>query len=137
VYQDDEVTVIDGETGEEVEDETIKEGNIMEVLSRSERIRAGSRFKRTAAKRERRLRIALHKTSDNKTINNRARRMAIKTMKMRFARKPLSQLSVSEKERLEQRVKNMQPVMNRIAMKMVPRIRRLEKDRLKPKATGK
>jgi len=137
VYQDDEVTVIDGETGEEVEDETIKEGNIMEVLSRSERIRAGSRFKRTAAKRERRLSIALHKTSDNKTINNRARRMAIKTMKMRLARKPLSQLSVSEKERLEQRVKNMQPVMNRIAMKMVPRIRRLEKDRLKPKATGK
>jgi nicotinic acid mononucleotide adenylyltransferase len=137
VYQDDEVTVIDDETGEEVEDETIKEGNIMEVLSRSERIRAGSRFKRTAAKRERRLKIALHKTSDSRTINNRARRMAIKTMKMRLARKPLSQLSVSEKERLEQRVKNMQPVMNRIAMKMVPRIRRLEKDRLKPKATGK
>jgi hypothetical protein len=137
VYQDDEVTVIDDETGEEVEDETIKEGNIMEVLSRSERIRAGSRFKRTSAKRERRLKIALHKTSDNKTINSRARRMAIKTMKMRFARKPLSQLSVSEKERLEKRVQNMKPVMNRIAMKMVPRIRRLEKDRLKPKATGK
>jgi nicotinic acid mononucleotide adenylyltransferase len=139
VYQDNEVTVLDDETGEEVEDEDnpLKESMMNEVLSRSERIRASSRFKRTASKRERRLKIALHKTSDSKTVNTRARRMAIKLMKQRFARKPLSQLSVSEKERLEQRVQRMKPVMNRIAMKMVPRIRRLERDRLKPKATGK
>jgi hypothetical protein len=137
VYQDNEVTVIDDETGEEVEDETVTEGLVMEVLSRSERIRAAARFKRTSSKRERRLKIALHKTSDTKTVNSRARRMAIKTLKARLAKKPLSQLSVSEKERLEQRVQSMKPVMNRIAMKMVPRIRRLERDRLKPKATGK
>jgi len=137
VYDDSEIAVVDEETGEEVEDETMAEGLVMEVLSRSERIRAGARFKRTSAKRERRLKIALHKTSDNKTINTRARRMAIKTLKSRLAKKPLSQLSVAEKERLEQRVQRMKPVMNRIAMRMVPRIRRLEKDRLKPKATGK
>jgi hypothetical protein len=137
VYDDSEITVVDEETGEEVEDDTMSEGAIMEVLSRSERIRAGSRFKRTAAKRERRLKIALHKTSDSKTINTRARRMAIKTLKSRLAKKPLSQLTVGEKERLEQRVQRMKPVMSRIAMRMVPRIRRLEKDRLKPKATGK
>jgi hypothetical protein len=137
VYDDSEIAVVDEETGEEVEDETMAEGLMLEVLSRSERIRAGSRFRRTAAKRERRLKIALHKTSDSKTINTRARRMAIKTLKSRLAKKPLSQLSVAEKERLEQRVQRMKPVMNRIAMRMVPRIRRLEKDRLKPKATGK
>ena len=136
VYDDSEVAVVDDETGEELEDEEnpLKESAIMEVLSRTERIRTAARFRRTKAKRERRLKIALHKTSDSKTINSRARRMAIKTLKARLAKKPLSQLSVAEKERLEQRVARLKPVMNRIAMRLAPRIRRLERDRLKPKA---
>jgi hypothetical protein len=73
----------------------------------------------------------LRKTSNTATINNRARRMAIKTIKQRLAKKPLNKLSVAEKERLEQRISRMKPVLNRIAMRMAPRVRRLERDRLR------
>lgn len=136
-YDDEELAVVDADTGEEIEidDENnldpVKESNLMEVLSRIERIKAKARFKRTEAKRERRLQIALRKTSDTKTINNRARRMAIKTIKQRLAKKPLNKLSVAEKERLEQRIQRMKPVLNRIAMRMAPRVRRLERDRIR------
>lgn len=132
-YDDDELAVIDDETGEEVEleEDPVKEAALMEVLSRLERIKAKARFRRTEAKRERRLSIALKKTSNTQTINRRARRMAIKSLKQRFARKPINKLSVAEKERLEQRIAKMKPVLNRIAMRMAPRVRRLERDRIR------
>lgn len=133
-YDDDEVVAIDADTGEEVEmddEDKLKEAALMEVLSRLERIKARVRFKRTEAKRERRLSIALKKTSNTQTINKRARRLAIKTLKQRFARKPISKLSVAEKERLEQRIAKMKPVLNRIAMRMAPRVRKLERDRIR------
>lgn len=132
-YDDNELAVIDDDTGEEVEldDDPVKEAALMEVLSRLERIKARARFRRTEAKRERRLSIALKKTSNTQTINRRARRMAIKALKQRFARKPVSKLSVAEKERLEQRIQRMKPVLNRIAMRMAPRVRRLERDRIR------
>lgn len=135
-YDDDEIAVIDADTGEEIElddeeEDIVKEAALMEVLSRLERIKAKVRFKRTAPKRERKLQLALKRTSNSQTINRRARRMAIKALKQRFARKPLAKLSVAEKERLEQRVQRMKPVLNRIAMRMAPRVRRLERDRIR------
>lgn len=134
-YDDDEIAVLDADTGEEIEledeEDTVKEAALMEVLSRLERIKAKVRFRRTEAKRERKLHLALKRTSNSQTINRRARRMAIKALKQRFARKPLAKLSVAEKERLEQRVQRMKPVLNRIAMRMAPRVRRLERDRIR------
>ena len=133
-YDDEELMAVDAETGEEIEmdpEDPVKEAALMEVLSRLERIKARARFKRTESKRERRVQIALRKTSNTATINNRARRMAIKTIKQRLAKKPLNKLSVAEKERLEQRISRMKPVLNRIAMRMAPRVRRLERDRLR------
>jgi hypothetical protein len=134
-YDDDEIAVLDADTGEEIEledeEDTVQEAALMEVLSRLERIKAKVRFRRTEAKRERKLHLALKRTSNSQTINRRARRMAIKALKQRFARKPLAKLSVAEKERLEQRVQRMKPVLNRIAMRMAPRVRRLERDRIR------
>jgi phosphopantetheine adenylyltransferase len=133
-YDDEELAVLDADTGEEIEldkEDEVKEAALMEVLSRLERMKARARFKRTETKRERRLQIALRKTSDTKTINTRARRMAIKTIKQRLAKKPLNKLSVAEKERLEQRIQRMKPVLNRIAMRMAPRVRRLERERIR------
>jgi hypothetical protein len=130
-YDDDELALIDDETGEELES-TIKEEveQINEVLSRIERIKAKTRFARTKTKRMVKVKLALKRSSPQATINKRARRLAIKNLKMRIAKKPLSSLSVAEKERLEQRVQKMKPVLNRIAMKLAPKVRQIEKQRL-------
>lgn len=121
--------VVDDETGEVVE-QFVGEAELNEVLSRVERIRAAQRMKRSGGKRERALRIALHRRSSGEKLAKRARRVAVKALEMKLARKPLSQLSVQEKERIERRVQLMKPVIARVAMKMMPRVRAVEKARL-------
>jgi hypothetical protein len=128
-YDDEELAIVDDETGEELED-NLKEEALNEVLSRIERIKAKTRFARTKSKRMVKAKIALKRSSPQSVINTRARRLAIKAIKQRIAKKPLASLSVAEKERLEQRVAKMKPVLNRIAMKLAPRVRQIEKARL-------
>ena len=127
-YDDEELAVIDDETGEHIHD--LKEETLMEVLSRAERVRAKIRFAKSEAKRERKTRIALKTRSTSKTINTRARRMAVNMMKMKIAKKPLNKLSVGEKERIERIIAKRKVVIGRIAMKMAPRVRKIENDRL-------
>lgn len=128
-YEDDELAIVDDETGEELES-SLKEETLNEVLSRIERIKAKTRFARTKSKRMVKAKVALKRSSPQAVINKRARRLAVKAIKQRIAKKPLSTLSVAEKERLEQRISKMKPVLNRIAMKLAPRVRQIEKARL-------
>jgi nicotinic acid mononucleotide adenylyltransferase len=130
-YDEDELVVIDDETGEEIPDDGVNEAALMEVLSRAERIRAKVRMAKTKSKRERSARIALHRYSNTATINKRARRMAVKLMKQRIVRgRDVTKLSVGEKERIEATLAKRKDVLNRIATKMVPRIKKMEKARL-------
>lgn len=128
-YDEEELAIVDADTGEKVED--IKEEALNEVLSRTERIKAKVRFARTASKRARRLMVALKTHSSAGTINKRARRLAVNLLKKRLARgRPLSSLSVGEKERIERVIQKRKNVLNRIAMKLAPRVRKIESARL-------
>jgi hypothetical protein len=131
-YEDDELHIVDLDTGEPIEDEPeqVKEETLMEVLSRFERMRAKMRFAKTKSKRERRMSIVLKSRSSTQTLNKRARRMAVILMKKRIARKPLSQLSIGEKERLERIIQKRKAMIGRIAMKLTPRMRKIEQNRL-------
>lgn len=140
VYDDSELAIVDDETGEhldDVEDKDVKEETLNEVLSRMERMKAKARFARTKTKRERKVRIALKSRSSNETINSRARRLAVKLMKQRLARKPLAQLSIGEKERIERALKKRKAIVNRLAMKLAPRVRKIEQNRLAHKTYTK
>lgn len=129
VYDDHELALIDKETGEEIK-ANIKEDILVEVLSRAERMRARARFMRTEPKRMRKLQVVLHRHSDTKTINKRARRLAILILKQRIARKSPTEMTISEKERVERILEKRKPMINRLAMRLVPRIRKIEVDRL-------
>ena len=132
-YDDDELAVVDDETGEEMEEDKpeVTEQAILEVLSRMERMRARVRFAKTKSKRERSAKLALKRTSSTGTINKRARRLAVNLMKKRLMRgRPASSLSVGEKERIEKMVEKRRPILNRIAMKLTSRVRQVEKARL-------
>jgi hypothetical protein len=132
LYEEDELAIIDEETGEEL---PVAEGedklDLMEVLSRQERMRAKVRLRRTEAKRERSTKVALKRYSDTKTINKRARRLAIKLMKQRMLRgRDATKISVGEKERIERTLEKRKEVINRIATKLVSRVRKTEKARM-------
>lgn len=134
-YDDEELSIVDDETGEHVDE--LKEEVLNEVLSRMERMKAKIRFARSQSKRERKLKIALKTRSNNKTINKRARRLAIEVIKQRLAKRPLDKLSVAEKERLEDAIQRRKAIINRLAMKMAPKIRKIENDRLSHKVYTK
>ena len=131
-YEPGELRLVDDETGEVVDDfaDELREDVLNEILSRVERIKAKTRFHKTQSKRERRLKVALTKHSSNAKINQRARHLAIKTMKEKLAKKPLDQLNVSEKERIERIIKSRKRVVDRLALKLTQRVRNIEKNRL-------
>lgn len=130
VYDDDELHIIDDETGEKVSSLKEEVEIISEVLSRAERIRAKMRFAKTASKRERRLKIALHTRSSPKKINDRARRLAVIMLKKKIAKKPLNTLSIGEKERIERIIERRKAVISRIAMRLAPKVKKIENERL-------
>lgn len=130
-YEDEELKVVDDETGETIEESS----ELLEILSRAERMKARVRFAKTKVKREIKAKIALRRRSNNKTFANRARRAAIKAMKLKITKKPLSQLSVAEKERVERLVAKRKKAIDRIALKLTPRIKQIERDRLTHKTT--
>ena len=136
LYDDDELAIeVENEDGE-LELEEFEwlgddiEQQLNEVLSRTERIKNRVRVRRTKARRARNLRIALRRHSSQKIINSRARRLAVKLLKRRFFKKPPTQLSVGERERAEARIAKMRHVVKRIALKLAPRVRQMEKKRL-------
>jgi hypothetical protein len=134
-YDEDELALVDDETGEEIpksaEEDSLDEQAIMEVLSRAERMKAKFRIRRTAAKRERSTKIALKRYSNTATINKRARRLAIKLMKKRLLRgRDVNKLSVGEKERIERTLEQRKQVIGRVAAKLVSRVRKVEKARM-------
>jgi hypothetical protein len=155
MYDDEELHIIDDDTGEKIEEDDdegeedededeededekeIKEEALNEVLSRAERIKAKMRFARTSAKRERRLKIAIRTRSSATKINKRARRLAVKLLKQRIAKKPLNTLSTAEKERIEGIIQRRKAVISRIALRLAPKVRKIENDRLTHKTFTK
>jgi len=136
---EDDLIVVDDE-GNEVEDAEVEiEGELDEetiakldeVLSRAGRIKARINLRKTGAKRKRGLKIGLKRRATTKVANKRARRLATKALKKRFlqGRNP-SKLSVSERERIERIVAKKKSIINRIALKMVPRVRKMEQKRM-------
>lgn len=133
-YDPEELAIVDAETGEIIDGDLtddLKEDTLNEVLSRAERLKARVRFARTAAKRERKAAVALKKHSSSATLAKRARRLAVKTMETKLAKgKPLASLSVPEKERIERIVQTRKAMIGRLAMKLTPRIKKIEQNRL-------
>jgi nicotinic acid mononucleotide adenylyltransferase len=135
VYEDDEFAIVDDESGEELEEteeeKSVNEQAIMEVLSRMERMKAKMRIRRTKAKRERATKIALKRYSGTATINKRSRRLAVKLMKKRLLRgRDASKISVGEKERVERVIERRKKLIGRLAMRLAPRVRKIEKARM-------
>lgn len=131
-YDDDELAIVDDETGEEIEDEKeVNESALMEVLSRMERMKAKMRIARSKAKRERATKIALRTYSSTDKINKRARRLAVKLMKKRLMRgRDASKVSVGEKERIERTIEKRKKAIGRLAMRLASRVRSIEKARM-------
>ena len=112
--------------------------DLMEVLSRSERIRGKIRLRRTQAKRSRSTKINVHRFAPPAIINKRARRLAIKLIKKRMLRgRNPATASVGDKERIEKAIHKNKALVDRVAQKLVVRTRRVEKSRMSKRKSKK
>jgi hypothetical protein len=132
LYEEDEIVLVYDDDGEEIPPlQEESKYDLMEVLSRTERMRGKIRLRKTSAKRGRSTKIALKRFSNPATINKRARRLAIKLMKKRMLRgRDYSKVSVGEKERIEKTLSKRKDIINRVAQKLVSRVRKVEKSRM-------
>ena len=134
-YDEDELHIIDSETGEPVEDhKNIKEELMNEVLSKMERIKAKLRFHRNQPKIQRARMIALKRSSGSKQINHRARHMAVNVLRKKLLRgqNPAS-VSTTERERIDRRIEKSKRLIDRMSMKLTSKVRANEKNRLSHK----
>ena len=132
LYEEDEIVLVYDDDGEEIPPlQEEAKYDLMEVLSRSERMKGKIRLRKTSAKRGRSTKIALKRFSNPATINKRARRLAIKLMKKRMLRgRDYAKISVGEKERIEKMMSKRKDVIGRVAQKLVSRVRKVEKSRM-------
>ena len=140
--EDDELVIVDEETGEEIEpvaeEAELDTPVLMEILSRQERLKAKARMRRTKTKRVRAEKVALKRLSTPQVANNRAHRMAISAMKKRLLRGQNPQhVSIGQKERIVRFVHQRRKIINRLAARMVSRVKQVEKARMSGKRFNK
>lgn len=134
-YDEDELHVINAETGEKLpETKAVKEDVLNEVLSKIERIKAKLRMAKYASKIEVKRMLALKHYSSSAQVNKRARKMAIHVLRKKILKgQDYEHMSTSERERIDKIIEKKAKVLGRMAMKLVPKIRQLERDRLSHK----
>lgn len=101
-----------------------------EHLSREERIKRKIAFTKSKANRERKRDIALKRLSTPAKVKQKARKAAVELLKERLAKKPVSELSVAEKDRLEDMIAKRKEIVARLATKLIPKIRKIEQKRV-------
>ena len=121
----------DQEEDDEEEDEKVNEEVLDEKLSASSRIRKKMSMIRRKAKTTMARNIKLRRSAPNTVLQKRARVAARRALYKRFLRgRNKASLSASEKDQIEARVSRMKNIQANLAMKMMPKIRKLEQKRL-------
>lgn len=122
LYEDDDLVDVD-------EDPMYEE--LDEALSAQARMKKRQAFQRSKGKRNLSRGLKLRRASDPSTLQRRARQAARRSVMKRLLRgRDKSQLSTSEKDRVEKQLSGMKNVMATIQQKFVPKIRSIEQKRL-------
>ena len=106
---------------------------LSEALSRQARLKLRIAMRRNKAKITQKRKIALKRHSTTDVLKKRAHKLALKMLKQKFAHKALSDMSMADKERVEKILQAKKALVNRLAMKMLPVVRKIEQERFKTK----
>ena len=113
-----------GVVGEEAEVE------VDEELSRVQRMKASQRMKRYSKKIARAKERALRRAPSMDVLQKRAKKQARNQMIKKWTRgQDKSDLAVGRKAELEKRLKKMGPKLDRLAKRMMPQLRKADRER--------
>lgn len=118
--------------------EWIDEEELDELLSPAQRMRRAMIMRRIAKRVQRARKIALKRMSSPAKLKLRARRHARNLLRKRFTKgKPYNQLGMSQKAQIEKFIQKKQKVLDRLQVRLLPHMRRLEMKRLNAMRGGK
>lgn len=114
----------------------IDEEELDEAISSTSRLRRGQKMRGRRTQIALARKMKLRRTSNMVTLKKRAKLAARRAVMKRFLRgRDKGSLSVGEKNRIENQIRNMAPLVNALSAKMLPKVRSLEQKRLAPKKT--
>lgn len=111
--------------------ENMENENLDEAISASERIKRSARFRAHSAQIHNKAKIAAMRAPSMEKLLDRSRRMAIRMMKERIGKKKLDDMSPSEHARVEDAVKRIPAVVERLARKLLPKVKQHSMQRMK------
>ncbi len=88
---------------------------------------------RNKAKIAMKRKIALLRHSTMDVLKKRAHKLALKFLKQKIAHKPVADMSMADKERVEKTLKSKKSLLARLTMKMIPVVKKIEQNRFKNK----
>ena len=101
-----------------------------EVMSRTARLKASQRMKRMSKRIQVAKKRAMKRAPSMDVIQNRARKQAKNQMISKWTRgADKSELSMGRKSELEKRLKKAKPKVDRMATRLIPQIRRQDRER--------
>ena len=103
---------------------------LAETLSRMARLKLKIAMLRNKAKLAMKRKIALLRHSTLDVLKKRAHKLALKILKQKIAHKPVADMSMADKERVEKTLKSKKSLLARLTMKLIPTVREKEKERL-------
>jgi ParB/RepB/Spo0J family partition protein len=102
-----------------------------EALSRQERIRRGMNLRKRRAMIQQKRKLKMRRMPSQEEAKRRARKMAIKILKQKFSGgKKMHELSVADKMRLEKLLTVRKGAVERIAIRLVKKVRDLARSRI-------
>lgn len=107
----------------------IGEDTTDEALSFAARRALGRAMIKNKAKIKMGRRRAMQKTATQDVIMKRARKAARNTLFLKFAKKDRSEMTPQRRASIEDRINKMKGKVDKIARKMIPQIRKRERDR--------
>ena len=123
--------------GENTSSQDPEENNIDEVLSFSQRRAKGRVMIRIAAKLKMGQRKAKARTADLPKLKKRAKKQALNQMFKKFSKgKSRADVGPARRAEIEKRVQKMGSRVERIAKKLLPKVRTMEKERKRNKANA-
>ena len=118
----------EAETLEDYDDEEGDE-DLHEAVNRATRLKMKNRMRRLKGVIARKRKLALKKHATLDVLKKRARKLAIRMLKKRYAKKAVADMSFAERERVEKILKTKKSLIDRLTIKMIPVVRKIEQER--------
>jgi spore germination cell wall hydrolase CwlJ-like protein len=105
--------------------------NLSEALDIKQRRERGRQMKRLAPKIARKRKIAMKKKATPEKLMGRARKAAIKVLRNRMLKgKSYESLPAPQRQKIDQRIEKKKSAIEKIAKKLLPKLRKQETERM-------